>query len=192
MIAPPAVERWAENAIRRVLASIVQTWALLEENEHFVRTPDASKARLASYEVTSPLVAASKANLTGFVETLGEFVLKALGYEGREGQGAPVYADIYRGLVEHELTNLARHLKTLEGPMRMQQYWDEPDAALRPPMTSLRDVDEAGFITAGAFDALVRGTRTIHQDDLIHVMRVIRGQRGASGELDADAAVGGA
>jgi hypothetical protein len=76
--------------------------------------------------------------------------------------------------------------------MRMQQYWDEPDAALRPPMTSLRDVDEAGFITAGAFDALVRGTRTIHQDDLIHVMRVIRGQRGASGELDADAAVGGA
>lgn len=192
MIAPPAVERWAENAIRRVLASIVQTWALLEENEQFVRTPDAGKNRLASYEVTSPLVAASNANLTGFVETLGEFVLKALGYEGRNGQGAPVYADIYRALVEHELTKLARHFKTLEGPMRMQQYWDEPDAALKPPMTSLRDVDEAGFITAGAFDALARGTRTVHQEDLIHVMRVIRDQRGANGELDADAPWGGA
>ncbi|MDX2275451.1 MAG: DEAD/DEAH box helicase family protein [Hyphomonadaceae bacterium] len=192
MIAPPAVERWAENAIRRVLASVVQTWALLEENALFVQSADDAKARLASYEVTSPLVALTKADLTGFVATMGDFVLHALGYEGREGHGAPVYADVYRALIERELTNLGRNLRTLEGPMRMQQYWEDGATPLQPPMTSLRDVDEAGLITAGAYDALARGPRSVHVDDLMHVMRVIRQQRGAAGELDQDAAPGGA
>jgi hypothetical protein len=191
MIAPPAVERWAENAIRRVLASVVQTWSLLEENALFIQSADDAKARLASYEVTSPLVAQSKADLTGFVGTMGEFVLQALGFDGREGRGAPIYGDVYRALVERELTNLARHLKTLEGPMRLQQYWEDSATPLKPPMTSLRDVDEAGVITAGAYDALARGTRTVHSDDLMHVMRVIRQQRGAAGELDQDAGLGG-
>lgn len=191
MIAPPAVERWAENAIRRVLASIVQTWAILEENAGFITAQDTAKGRAASYEVTRPLERASKDDLTGIVDRIGAFALQALGYEGRQGQGAPVYADIYRALVERELTNLARSFRTLEGPMRMQQYWEDQTATLKPPMTSLRDVDEAGYITAGAFDELARGTRSVNADDLLHVMRIIRRQRGANGELDADNAAGG-
>jgi hypothetical protein len=191
MIAPPAVERWAENAIRRVLASLVQTWAILEENAGFIAARDDAKGRAVSYEVTSPLVRASKDDLTGIVDTIGDFALQALGFHGRQGQGAPVYADIYRALVERELTNLARSLRTLEGPMRMQQYWEDQTATLKPPMTSLRDVDEAGYITAGAFDELARGTRSVSADDLLHVMRIIRHQRGANGELDADNAAGG-
>lgn len=54
-------------------------------------------------------------------------------------------------------------------------------------MTSLRDVDEAGTIAAGAFDAKVtRGRRNIDQDDLVRVMRAIRHQRGGVAETDAD------
>lgn len=192
MIAPPAVERWAENAIRRVLASIIQAWAVLEENAAFVAAPDTRKARLASFEVTTPLATRAKQDLTGLVNEVGEFVLRGIGFEGRGAtqQGRPVYQDIYRALVERELTSFGRSLRTLEGALRLQEYWRDASAVMKPPMTSLRDVDEAGLITAGAYDALARA-RTVAPDDLIHVMRVIRQQRGAVAELDAELPVRG-
>ena len=37
MIAPPAVERWAETAIKRTLASHVQAWAMLREAGEFIK-----------------------------------------------------------------------------------------------------------------------------------------------------------
>ena len=68
----------------------------------------------------------------------------------------------------------------------LRDYWkDFP--AFKPPMTSLRDVDEAGYIVAAARDPLAKGKSTdVDRRDLARVMRAIRTQRGSASEMDAD------
>lgn len=190
MIAPPAVERWAENAIRRVLASVVQTWALLKENELLIQADEQSKGRTPSYDVVQPVMAAARNRRVQFSDEVGTFVLRAIGFEGRGDThyGRPVYQDIYRALVQREMDDFTDHLRDLSTPLRFQEYWDEPNPPFRRPMTSLRDVDEAGVITAGAYDMHAReGRRRVNIEQLIQVMRSIRNQRGLVAETDADA-----
>lgn len=193
MIAPPAVERWAENAIRRVLASLVQAWAVMRENKLFVRAPDNTKVRTDCFETIVPLRAIIRNDPTGFITDFGNFVLRAIGFEGRGpgGHGRPIYQELYRSLIEQEVTRFTTSIRNFESPIRLYEYWDDSAAAFKPPMTSLRDVDEAGMIAPGAFDARVtHGRRNIDQDDLIHVMRAIRHQRGNVAETDADSPQG--
>jgi hypothetical protein len=54
-------------------------------------------------------------------------------------------------------------------------------------MTSLRDVDEAGYIVASSYDPLAteRSTR-VNRQDIALVMRAIRSQKGEAAETDAD------
>ncbi|WP_027554920.1 helicase-related protein [Bradyrhizobium sp. Cp5.3] len=190
MIAPPAVERWAENAIRRVMASLVQTWAVMRENQSFIRAADAAKARTDCFETVSPIRTLIRTDPTGFAGELGEFVLRAIGFQGR-GQGAlgrPVYSELYRALVEQEVARFVSSVRNFDTPLRLYEYWEDSAAPFKPPMTSLRDVDEAGVIAAASFDArITQGRRTIDQDELIRVMRAIRQQRGSVAETDVDA-----
>jgi hypothetical protein len=102
MIAPPAVERWAENAIRRVLASVIQTWAMLTEARRFFEATDATKERSESLDLIRPIGALARFNPRGFADDIGNFVLQAVGYGGRgpTHRGEPVLPEIYRGLVD--------------------------------------------------------------------------------------------
>lgn len=191
MIAPPAVERWAENAIRRVLASLVQAWAVLRENELLIRAPDNKKHQTDCFETILPIRTLIRKDPTAFVSDLGSFILKAIGFDGRgeSRQGSPVYRELYRALIDKEVSRFTTSIRNFDTPLKLHEYWDDSAAAYKPPMTSLRDVDEAGVIVAAAFDARVtRGRRNVDQDDLIHVMRAIRQQRGTVAETDADAA----
>lgn len=193
MIAPPAVERWAENALRRVLASVIQAWAIMQENKGLVRSPDDRKSRVECFETIAPIRALIQNDPAGFISELGDFVLRAIGFEGRgsEGHGRPVYQELYRGLIEREVNRFTASIRNFETPLRLYEYWDDSAAAFKPPMTSLRDVDEAGIIAAAAYDArIIRGRRNINQDELIHVMRAIRNQRGSVAETDDDAPQG--
>jgi hypothetical protein len=76
--------------------------------------------------------------------------------------------------------------------MQLHEYWEDSSAVYKPPMTSLRDVDEGGLIVAAAYDARAkhRSGRTISQDHVVHVMRAIRRQRGVVAETDGDAGQG--
>lgn len=195
MIAPPAVERWAENAIRRVLASIIQAWAVLRENEGFIAAPDNRKARTECFETIQPIRALIRNDPTGFINELGSFTLNAVGFPGRPptGLGSPVYQELYRALIDRETNRFVASIRNFETPIRLFEYWDDSAAVYKPPMTSLRDVDEAGLIVPAAFDARVtRGGRSIAPDDLLHVMRAIRQQRGVVAETDGDGAQRGA
>lgn len=191
MIAPPAVERWAENAIRRVMASLVQAWAIMRENQTFLRAADNVKSRTDCFETIVPIRALIRNDPTGFANQLGDFVLRAIGFEGRgrERLGSPVYAELYRALVDQEVARFTNSIRNFDTPLRLHEYWEDSAAALQAPMTSLRDVDEAGTITAAAFDARVtHGRRNIDQEDLIRVMRAIRQQRGGVAETDTELA----
>lgn len=189
MIAPPAVERWAENAIRRVMASLVQTWAILTEDELLLQMDDSQKKNAVSYEVVSPVCNAARRDLPAFVEEIGSFALNSIGFSGRGDNhvGQPLYQELYRALVDQEVSKFGQKMRNLNTPIRLFEYWNESGAAFKKPMTSLRDVDEAGVITAGAFDMHVQdGPRRINFDDLIHVMKAIRNQKGAVAETDQD------
>jgi hypothetical protein len=150
MIAPPAVERWAENAIRRVLASRVQTWAIMEENRSFIRAADTAKAGTDCFETISPVPALIRRDPTGFSAQLGDFILRAIGFQGRgpDALGRPVYAELYRSLVEHEVSRFTSSVRNFDTTLRLYEYWEDSAAPFKPPMTSLRDVDEAGMIAA--------------------------------------------
>lgn len=189
MIAPPAVERWAENAIRRAMASIVQTWVVLKEAERFMAEADASKGRVEALDVVRPLSSMARHNPIAFADDIGNFVLHSIGFQGRgiNQRGRPFYDEHYRSLVEHDVNSFATSVRGFQTPIMLQEYWEDRGAAFRPPMTSLRDVDEAGLIVGGAFDAAARaGARGIDLEELALVMRAIRTQRGAVAETDTD------
>lgn len=193
MIAPPAVERWAENAIRRVLASVVQAWAVLKENESFIGIPDARKAQSRCFDTIQPIRALILNDPPGFADELGSFALNAIGFLGRSPThlGSPVYQDLYRRLIVYEVNQFVGSIRNFETPIQLSEYWEDSSAVYKPPMTSLRDVDEAGLIVPAAYDARVRhGSRSIAQDDIVHVMRAIRQQRGVVAETDGDAVQG--
>ena len=193
MIAPPAVERWAETAIKRTLASHVQAWAMLRESGQFIELAKDRKAQVTPMDQVSQLSSMAKRNQVAFCEELGSFVLDSTGFSGRGSVklGAPPYGDFYRRLIEVEIDKFARDVAARATHAQLRDYWaDFP--AFRPPMTSLRDVDEAGYIVAAARDPQATGRSTnVDRGELAAVMRAIRTQRGTGSELDADGGIDG-
>ncbi|CVI59710.1 DEAD/DEAH box helicase family protein [Agrobacterium leguminum] len=188
MISPPAVERWAETAIDRVTASYVQTWAMLKDAEAFLGLPDSGKFNLQSNEFTTTLGYLAKTDLLNFANDLGGFMLDAMGANGRGagGFGSPPYRNFYHDSTDRAAQDLGKSLRSLEIELRLQKYWEQA-AKLRKPMTSLRDVDEAGVITAADFHRGAKGgTLNVDMAEVAKVMRSIRRQRGDSAETDAD------
>lgn len=188
MIAPPAVERWAENAIKRAMASYVQTWAMLREAHEFLDQNDARKAEVAHMDQISRLGTMARRNHVALCEALGGFMLRASGFAGKGASrlGAPHYEEFYRALVEKQVDTFVRDIASRGTAASLRDYWEDLPA-FRPPMTSLRDVDEAGYIVAAGRDPLARGRSTdVDRQDLAKVMRAIRTQRGSASEMDAD------
>jgi len=189
MIAPPAVERWAENAVRRVLASFLQTWTMLKEAEQFVRLEDAAKPNVVLADMVSRLRAQAVADMVAFQDDVGTFILKSAGYRGRgPGElGRPHYRDHYRGLVDNSIQRFAQDMTRQNTAASLRDYWDGQTAVFQKPMTSLRDVDEAGYIVASGYDpfATERSMR-VNRQDLAIVMRAIRSQKGDAAETDHD------
>lgn len=188
MIAPPAVERWAENAIKRTMASYVQTWAMLREARDFIRLDDGRKPEIAQMDQVSRFAALARRNHVALCDELGAFMLRASGFAGKGASrlGAPHYEDFYRALVDKQVDTFVRDISGRGTIASLREYWEDLPA-FRPPMTSLRDVDEAGYIVAAGRDPLAKGRSTdVDRQDLAKVMRAIRTQRGTGSEMDAD------
>lgn len=188
MIAPPAVERWAENAIKRTMASYVQTWAMVCEARDFIGKDDAHKFDVVHMDQVSRLAALEKRDHLRFTKQLVSFMLRASGFTGKGAShlGAPHYEEFYRGLIDNQVEKFARHISGLATSSSLRDYWGDVPV-FKPPMTSLRDVDEAGYIVAAMRDPLARGrSPDVDRRDLAKVMKAIRTQRGSASELDAD------
>ncbi|WP_261405896.1 hypothetical protein [Chenggangzhangella methanolivorans] len=189
MIAPPAVERWAENAIRRVFASFIQTWAMTKEALEFVRQPDNVKDAARQYDFVQRLRSDARRDPIAFLDELGGFIRRSTGFDGRgrDHVGSPVYAEPYRILVDQSADQFSRAMQAQATEGRLRDYWNDQTAVLRKPMTSLRDVDEVGLIVGSTHDPVAR-TRSTRVDlgALARVMRSIRSQRGAGAETDGE------
>lgn len=189
MIAPPAIERWAESAVKRAMASYLQAWAMLEEAQEFISAPDNHKDQVQHMDQVGRLRNLAKRDPLALSDRLAEFILTASGFEGRGALalGSPHYAEFYRRIVEKSSAEFVEDIAERGISATLVDYWtDQP--IFQKPMTSLRDVDEAGMIVAATRDPRAEGTRTttLRLDDVAEVMRVVRNQRGTSSELDGD------
>lgn len=189
MIAPPAVERWEENAIRRVLASFIQTWAMTKEAVEFIRRADATKDMAPQYDYVRRLGSEARREPISFPDEVGDFILRSVGFEGRgrDGVGAPIYNEPYRELVDRAFRDFSTAMQGQTTESRLRDYWNDQTAVFKKPITSLRDVDEAGLIIGSAYDPGARTISTrVDQASLARVMRANRSQHGAAAETDGE------
>jgi hypothetical protein len=188
MIAPPAAQRWAANAIKRVTASMIQAWAMLKEAERFKLAPDAAKDAVPQYDIMRPLNTLATTDRLAMRDELGRFMLRGIGFPGRGtlGIGRPAYADVYRDLVDRGMKDFVDNVATFNSQIKIAEFWTQ-NSGVQPPMTSLRDVDEAGFIVPSVFDPHgAGGTRRVSQEAFVDVMKAIRSQRGSAAETDRE------
>lgn len=186
MIAPPAVERWAENAVVRTFASFVQAWTMLKEARQFIGQPDDRKQATAQEDQVKRLGAAANRHMVGFIDDLRDFILAASGADGHgpDHVGRPHYHDHYFRLAEKKAADFGKAMERVQVAASLQTYWGD-NPVFQKPMTSLRDVDEAGVIRWSHKDPWALG-QSINEKSVVDVMRAIREQRGNTGEMDAD------
>jgi hypothetical protein len=101
--------------------------------------------------------------------------------------GRPIYDEPYRRLVDRASRDFSNAMQAQATESRLRDYWSDQTAVFRKPMTSLRDVDEAGMIVGSAYDPAARMNNTrVDPRALARVMRAIRSQRGVSAETDGE------
>ncbi|MCW8916516.1 MAG: helicase-related protein, partial [Magnetovibrio sp.] len=189
MIAPPAVERWAKNAIARVMPSLFQAWLVgVEEPSRFSVETDKTKAisfiNMSDVKRLLGPVSSRKKKKDNFTD----FCINAIGVYGRGAIGQPSHRDYY----EHHIRELASNLfNTVTDNMdtlaasRLSDFWRSL-SDVQTPMTSLRDVEEAGKISPSKSKAPGLKPNPDVEKNVVRALEFIRSQRGISSELDSE------
>jgi hypothetical protein len=187
MIAPPAVERWADRAISRTIPSLIQMWlAGIRHQERFVAANLTQKA-----QVTLPTTVEQFERVfrdSAAFDDCVAFVAEAVGIGA--ATGAPTNPLYYRDLVRAVAAQIRTAVTSGEFTGQLGDFWNNPLSNLQRPMTSLRDVDAAGRILAS--QRTLRNQPLSREDvgDAMAMIRnrgVARGRRTATSELDGDA-----
>ena len=194
MIPPPAVQRWADRAIRRVMPSVLQAFlCAVVEQELFARIPDNEKQNAQTFTTAAAIRAWAirhPGGETAAIRAVRDFAFDAIGVDGRgaDAIGATTHSEHYQRFVEDRIREVVQKFTERSDASQLSNFWQMNEApGFRKPMTSLRDVDAGGTILGATRDPYRR--RNVHLETVRHVMRVIRGQRvpGRS-DLDADPA----
>lgn len=193
MIPPPAVQRWADRAIRRIAPSLLQAYlCAIVEQEAFAKASDKTRAR--AFTTAASIKAWADQHPGGgypaAVRAATNFALEAVGLSGRgeSGIGASTHAEHYRRFVEDRMRELLERFTYRSDASQLSKFWGSIETrTMRRPMTSLRDVDSGGVITGATRDPY--RNRSVHLETVRQVMKIIRGQRLAvRSEVDADPA----
>ena len=149
MIAPPAITRWAAAAHDRVLASIFQAWLCgWIELALFVRAKDAEKDRSLTFQTVNDVNRLLVGNdYPKAVSDFMDFAVAALGVHGRGFKkiGASPRPDFYDSRTRNQAKRAIEEFRRLYTTTRLADYWKTAGFA-RPPMTSLRDIDESASL----------------------------------------------
>lgn len=190
MIPPPAVQRWAERAIRRAMPSILQAYLCgVVEQEIFSAATNKNDARTFSTAAAVKTWAdRHNGGNPGAIRAATEFSLEAVGLEGRGARrtGSATHSEHYRKFVEDRVRDILGLFTQRSDSSKLSNFWQSRETRdMRKPMLSLRDVDAGGVIQGATRDPW-RG-KNVHLETTRQVMRVIRGQRLAvRADVDAD------
>lgn len=193
MISPPAIERWADKAIGRTMPSLFQAYfAGVKYQAEFVRAPEATKTGV-SYpgDVTTIGHMFSGGIRQANIDACLAFLKAAVGVDSSCG-GAPNRLH-YERLLRQKLEAIVDDMTSGRFGGQLRDFWQLPGQAHAQPMSSLRDVDEAGDIVGNAGVALTRNGRIIAGGTIRQAMDFIRNRkvagarsRAISSELDSD------
>jgi len=190
MIQPPAIDRWAEKALVRVVPSFFQTYLIsVLAIDGLIRAEDAHKNRAPSFGRISDVRNAA-GDPVAFREGLVNFIVKAVGLNSSYG---PPNIEFYKELLQDRVRRLLDD--TSEPDMinlTIRDFFDElakrSPETLEKPMTSLRDVDVPGYLVP-APDHTGQGGRSrahLNDEQLAELMRFLR--KGGSGVVGRDGA----
>ena len=170
MVQPAAIDRWAEKAVSRSIPSIFQAaicGAISVGN--FLRLDDDKKGNWVSLDYCSRVLAMHKADKKGFEDTITAFIELAIGLtDGFAPDGKEHYQRMVREEVRSLLDEMAQGFNK---DTSLKEFFGQQNT-LRKPMTSLRDVDQAGLIRKGSRDP--HGGGRLDRNDVLAIMETIR------------------
>jgi len=169
MVQPAAIDRWAEKAVKRVIPSIFQAaicgaisiGALL-------RLEDDKKGNWTSMDYCSRILDRYKSEKKVFEDSVVDFIELAIGLTD---DFAPEGKEHYQRIVRDEVRSILEEMG--EGTNRgtsLKDFFGQNNT-LRKPMTSLRDVDQAGLICKSTRDP--QGGK-LERENIIAIMETIR------------------
>ncbi len=175
MVLPAAIDRWAEKAIQRVIPSVMQAYLCGVSRILEIASANASqKASVRDLKGTEHV--REYLNNVANREELQRFVINALGLMIRPPLDSQ---DYYESVVRNAIRDYWSAMDFAEiRNTEFKNFFEKINRSLRP-MTSLRDVDLAGYISESRSD--VSGAR-VEEGQTARAMKFIR--KGVAGELD--------
>lgn len=169
MIDAAPVERWAENAINRTLASFLQLKLCGVDyitNMNGARSA-ADKAALAEPDNVGEIGTRSRNNHINLLHDLRRFVVDGVGlYHATSPINKTFYVARIEQLFDSATTAMEQSNWRTE---TLETFFRQPACPLSKPMTSLRDVNEAGMLEGG----FGSGSDRINRSDLGRVMSAL-------------------
>lgn len=147
MVQPAAIDRWADRAIERVLPSLIQSYLAGIKFVKDVTTAEPDKKGGVSDLSWLPKVNYMyERQQRVLVDGMCAFIYKALGLDNEKFApfGREHYLAEIRERVDMQLKDWASDKAMAE--QSIDNFYRERPSSLQRPMTSLRDVDEAGTI----------------------------------------------
>jgi hypothetical protein len=145
MVQPAAIDRWATRAIVRVVPSVFQacicgTMAIRE----FLRAEESQKPEWKTNEYIRDFMPAFRRDPKQFIDLVAEFFYLAIGLK----QGfAPQAEEFYRAELYSRIRSLLEEMaREQNANASLTDFFRQFSDNLQKPMTSLRDVDQAGVI----------------------------------------------
>lgn len=192
MIAPAAIERWADNALKRVVPSFFQTWLVgCQEQRLFAEAVDKSTTSAIdnTHEVKKLI---REMTSDGFFRKAGNFAINAVGVNGRglHSIGQPNNQDYYESSILNEIHGLVTEFNDRSDTLTdLDKFWTGSRVA-KKPMTSLRDIDESGVIIAGKYlpERVQKGIlKTPRIEDAVLIAtKNVRKQTAVFSEMDSE------
>ena len=170
MIAPPAIERWADRAVVRVVPSLIQNWLIGKiYQEQFVADSDPEKKRARIFSKVSYVRSlVNRMKTAPFIDSLEKYIAGCLGIDAEVG-GAGTQQQIVTMMVRERLREFVRLLELPTADGDLAAFWEQFRGNVDSPMTSLRDVDAPGTVRP-----LISSRKADAKDRFQKMMRFIR------------------
>jgi Helicase conserved C-terminal domain len=169
MIDAAPVERWAENAINRTLASFLQLKLCGVDyiKKMNAAGTDADRSALAEPDKVGEIGDRSRSDHINLLDELRKFVTDGIGlYHATSPINKTFYEQRIQDLFDQATSAMEQSNWRTE---TLDMFFRQPGCALSRPMTSLRDVNDAGLIEGG----YGTGSDRIKRSDLGRVMSAL-------------------
>jgi len=176
MLAPAAIDRWAEKAVERVIASFLQEYLCgVRAIKRLAEAPDSEKSKQRNYKWTRDAKEPEKEGALAFKRDISHFIEAATGLRLPY---APMQKSYYEGLIRTHVNGILDDMSMprFDGS-ELRNFLTGRNLELRP-MMSLRDVDKPGRIVPSNRDA--RDSRKVSMEQITRTMRFIRGGSGSA------------